>query len=349
MLTDVALPERSAAATAPRAAADLLASGRNFDRRGNLSLAADSYAAAIDAAPPDDVALLSEALRRLAVLHNRRAETAAARELALRAVAAAARGGLPVLAAEALNALGVFAFEAGDLADARERFESALELGAGDPELVMKVDQNIGLLHGVRAEWPEAVALCQRAAALAERHGNHGAAARAYHTLGLLAARQSRFEEAHRQYRRARGIALREGDTYLEALCLLHQAGVDVALERWDEARDGAERALYIFDRLESRRDKAAANRILGVVFRETQRPALAESRLRSAVEIAVSTQCPLSEAEARRELAELYRWQSRPTDALAELDNASYLFSRLGARADVADIEHRIGRVRGV
>ena len=212
----------------------------------------------------------------------------------------------------------------------------------------MKVDQNIGLLHGVRAEWPEAATLCRRAAALAERLDDHRAAARAYHDLGLLAAHQRRWEEAYRQYRRALGIALREGDSYLEALCLLNQAGVHLALERWDEAREGAERALNIFDRLESRRDKAAANRVLGVVFRETRRPALAESRLRSAVEIAVSTQCPLSEAEARRELAELYWWQSRPTDALAELDNASYLFSRLGARADVAEVDRRIARVRG-
>lgn len=339
MMVAVAPPERPA---------ELLEAGRDFDRRGSLTLAADSYAAAIDAASPEDAALLSEALRRLAVLHSRRAETTAARELALRAVSTAARGGLPVLAAEALNALGGFALEAGDMAEARERFESALELGAGDPELVMKVDQNIGLLHGVRAEWPEAATLCQRAAALAERLDDHRAAARAYHDLGLLAAHQGRWEEAYRQFRRALGIALREGDSYLEALCLLNQAGVHLALERWDEARDGAERALNIFDRLESRRDKAAANRVLGVVFRETRRPALAESRLRSAVEIAVSTHCPLSEAEARRELAELYWWQNRPTDALAELDNASYLFSRLGARADVAEVDRRIARVRG-
>ncbi len=351
MMIDLAAPERATAvaAPAPCTAAELLASGRNLDRRGNVGLATDAYAAAIDAARPDEGALLSEALRRLAGLHHRRAEAIAARELALRAVAVAMRAGLPVPAAEALTVLGVFAFEAGDLAEARERFESALELGAADPELVMKVDRNTGLLHAVRAEWPEAIALCQRSAALAELHGNHAAAARAYHDLGLLAARQSRFEEAHRQYRRARGIALREGDTYLEARCLLSQAGVHVALERWDQARDGAERALHLFDRLDALREKGAANRVLGVVFRETRRPALAESRLRSSVEIAVSTRCPLGEAEARRELAELHRWQRRSTDALAELDNASSLFSRLGARADVADIEHRIARVRGV
>ena len=332
----------------PRSPGELLDSGLEHDRRGNFAAATDCYAAAIEGAKrPQEAAVLSEALRRLAVLHNRRAETRAACDLAQRAMTAATGAGLPVLAAEALNALGGFAFEAGQLTEAREYFESALELGAGDPELVMKVDQNIGLLHCVRGEWPEAASHHQRSAALAERYDNHRSAAHAYHNLGLLAADEQHWEEAYRQFRRALGIALREGDTYLEALCLLNQADVHLALERWDEAREGAERALRIFDRLESRRDKAAANRVLGMVFRETRRPALAESRLRSAVEIAVSTTCPLSEAEARRELAELYRWQGRGIDALAELDTAADLFSRLGARADVADIERRRARVR--
>jgi len=342
----------TALATAPREASlrtarELLDAGLEHDRRGSFAAATDCYAAAIELAEPAEASILSEALRRLAVLHDRRAETRAACDLAQRAMAAATGAGLPLLAAEALNALGCFAFEAGKLTEAREYFESALELGAGDPELVMKVEQNIGLLHGVRGEWPEAASLQQRSAALAERYDNHRSAAHAYHNLGLLAAAEQHWEEAYRQFRRALGIALHEGDTYLEACCLLNQADVHLALERWDEARDGAERALRIFDRLETRRDKAAANRVLGVVFRETRRPALAESRLRSAVEIAISTVSPLSEAEARRELAELYRWQGRGIDALAELETAADLFSRLGARADVADVERRRARVR--
>jgi tetratricopeptide (TPR) repeat protein len=341
------LPVARPSAAAPQRPAELLASGLDHDQRGNLAAATDCYAAAIDGATQDP-AILSEALRRLAVLHNRRAETGAACDLGRRAMTVATDAGLPVLAAEALNALGGFAFESGDLASAREHYESALELGAGDAALVLKVEQNIGLLHGVRGEWPEAAALYRRSASAAERCNDTRSAAYAYHNLGLLAADERHWEEAFRQFRRALGIALREGDTFLEALCLLNQADVHLALDRYDEAREDAERALRIFDRLESRRDKSAANRVLGMVFRETRRPALAESRLRSAVEIAVSTNCPLSEAEAHRELAELYRRQGRGTDALAELDVAADLFSRLGARVDVADVERRIARVWG-
>jgi len=327
---------------------ELLASGREHDRRGNVAAATDCYAEAIDTAIHDP-AILSEALRRLAVLHHRRAEAGTAADLARRAKAVATGAGLTVLAAEALNALGRFAFEAGDLASAREHYESALELGAGDLALAMTVERNVGLLHGVRGEWPEAGAHYRRAAAMAERCEDARAAAHAYHHLGRLAAAEQHWEEACRQFRRALGIALRERDTLLEGQCLLDQADVHLALDRFDEAREDAERALGIFDRLESLRDRSAANRVLGVVFRETRRPALAESRLRSAVEIAISTHCPLSEAEARQELAELYRRQGRSADALAELTIADDLFSRLGARADVAQVERRIARMQGV
>jgi len=330
------------------AAAELLATGLRHDRAGSIAAAIDAYAAAIEAADGAEPAAASDALRRLARLHHLRAEGDAARALAGRAAAVAAGAGLPVLAAAALNALGEFALAAGDLAEARERFESALELGGADPAVAGRVDRNIGLLHHVRGEWPEAAAQYRRAAALASRHGDASAQARAGHRLATLAAEQGQWEEAHRELRRAIGIALREGDAHLEARCLLDQARLHVALERWTEARDGAERALRTFDRLEARRDQSAAHRVLGVIFRETRRPALAESRLRSAVEIAVSARCPLNEAEARRELAELCWRQGRPTDALVELDTACRLFGRVGARADVAEVERRIDRARG-
>ena len=67
----------------PRSPGELLDSGLEHDRRGNFAAATDCYAAAIEGAKrPQEAAVLSEALRRLAVLHNRRAETRAACDLA---------------------------------------------------------------------------------------------------------------------------------------------------------------------------------------------------------------------------------------------------------------------------
>ena len=58
---------------------------------------------------------------------------------------------------------------------------------------------------------------------------------------------------------------------------------------------------MAIFDRLGARLDKADAYKVLGVVFRETGRFTLAESRLQAAIEQAVSTGSVLSEAEDAR------------------------------------------------
>jgi putative nucleotidyltransferase with HDIG domain len=81
-------------------------------------------------------------------------------------------------------------------------------------------------------------------------------------------------------------------------------------------------------------------------VYRETGRHALAESRLRSAIELAVSTGSILSEAEADREMALLYQSMGRNQEALRLLNAAHRLFGRLDARVDLVDVSTKVGRL---
>ena len=81
-------------------------------------------------------------------------------------------------------------------------------------------------------------------------------------------------------------------------------------------------------------------------MYRETGRHALAESRLRSAVELAVSTGSILSEAEASRELALLYQGMGRNQEALRLLNAAHRLFGRLDARVDLVDVSTKVRRL---
>ena len=82
---------------------------------------------------------------------------------------------------------------------------------------------------------------------------------------------------------------------------------------------------------------------MIGRVYRETGRYALAESRLRSAIELAVSTGSILSEAEASRELALLYQATGRNQEALRLLNAAHRLFGRLDARVDLVDVSTKV------
>src|SRR3989441_3716533 len=116
-------------------------------------------------------------------------------------------------------------------------------------------------------------------------------------------------------------------------MCLVNHAEVHFVRGRYEEARRNAEAALAIFDQLDTRSDKSEAYRIIGMVYRETGRAALAESRLRSAIDLAVSAGSVLNQAEASCELALLHQAMGRNQDALTLLNAAHRLSRRLAAR----------------
>ena len=95
-----------------------------------------------------------------------------------------------------------------------------------------------------------------------------------------------------------------------------------------------------------ARLDKADAYKVLGVVYRETGRPVLAESRLRAAIEQAVTTGSVLSEAGSSRELARLLQALGRNQEALQLLGAAHRLFGRLDARVDLVDVAGKVAQL---
>jgi len=82
------------------------------------------------------------------------------------------------------------------------------------------------------------------------------------------------------------------------------------------------------------------------MVYRETGRAALAESRLRSAIELAVSAGSVLNEAEASCELALLYQAMGRNQEALTLLNAAHRLFRRLDARVDLVYVGGKVSEL---
>jgi putative nucleotidyltransferase with HDIG domain len=324
-----------------------LREARGHEQAGSIADAFECYRAAIaGAAAGGHHAVEAEALRRLAVLHHHRNERDIARGLSGRSLALAREIGDRVLAGEALNVLAGFAFESGEMEEARARYQEALELGGTDPALRGRIEQNLGILANIRGDHADAAAHYRRSLEGFELSGDRKGRAIAHHNLGMVCADRQRWEEADRHFRESLGITREVGDVHLEGLCLLNHSEVHVARQRYEEARGNAEQALAIFDRLGARLDKADAYKVLGVVYRETGRFTLAESRLQSAIEQAVATGSVLSEAEASRELARLYQATGRNQEALQLLNAAHRLFSRLDARVDLVDVASKTNRL---
>ncbi|HLQ22465.1 MAG TPA: HD domain-containing phosphohydrolase [Gemmatimonadales bacterium] len=331
----------------PTPAATLLQQAREHELAGSLADAIAQYEATIaDAEANGEVRLLAEALRRLAVVRHRRGEREAASVLCQRSLAVATESADAVLAGEALNTLAGFDFESGAIDPARKRFYRALELGGSSPELRGRIEQNLGILANIQGNHGEALAHYQQSLYAFQRTGDDHGCAIAYHNLGMVSADQAKWDEADEYFRRCLEITAAVGDVHLTGLGLLNRSEVHLARQRYEDARGDAESALRIFDRLGTRLDKADAYKVIGRVYRETGRWALAEARLTTAIELAVSTDCVLSEAEASRELALLYQAMGRNQDALRLLSAAHRLFSRLDARLDLVDVVRRVQRL---
>src|SRR5947208_3628808 len=330
-----------------RPAADLLHEARARERAACITEAVAAYEATIAVAEiAGEQAVLAEALRRLAVVRHRRAESVGARELCLRSHAVARRAGNGVLAGEALNTLGGIDLETDAVAQARQHFLRALELGGQSRELRARVEQNLGVLANIQGDVDEALARYGRSLeAYRASNDEHGCAI-AYHNLGMASADRQQFDEAERYFRQSYEIAERASDLHLQGLCLVNHADVHLVRERYEDARRNAETALALFDQLDARSDKADAYRVLGMVFRETGRPALAEARLRSAIEQAMSSDAVLNGAEASRELALLYQSMGRNQEALTLLNDAHRLFRRLNARVDLVHVDGKLAEL---
>jgi len=333
-------------ATAVRAA-DLLHRARDHERAGCIVEAKACYAEAVgEAERTGEWAIEAEALRRMAVLHHHRSEHQEAQDACDRSYGIAAKNGDQVLAAEALNVRAGFATEHGDIEAARATFLRALGMGGASAELRARIEQNLGVLANVQGQLEEALEHYARSLEAYRGAGNEHGCALAYHNLGMISADKELWEEADRYFEQSRAIAERLGDLHLQGLCLLNHSEVFVARQQFEAAKRSAEGALAIFDQLGAQLDKTDAYRVIGVVYRDTGRPALAESRLRSSIELAGANGLVLCEAESSRELALLYQGMGRNQEALSLLNGAHRLFSGLDARADLVDVGRKVAQL---
>jgi putative nucleotidyltransferase with HDIG domain len=327
-----------------------LGEAREHERAGRVTDAIRCYEAAVDASGgPEDGAVLAEALRRLGGVYRRRHEYDEAITLCQRSYEVASSRNDDILAAEALNGIALVHIERSEWQQARDYLRRALERGAASSELAGRIEQNLGVMANIHGDLRAAMEHYRRSLeAFRSVRDEHGCAV-AYHNLGMISADQRLWDEAESYYRASVEIAEMTGDVQLRGHILLNRTEVHLARGRFEHARQDAEEALRIFDRLGTTGGKAAAYRFLGMVYRETGRMTLAEARLRTALQLSADVGAALDEAEASRELALLYQGLGRSQDALRHLNASHRLFRRLDARVDLVDIKSKVAHLESV
>lgn len=323
---------------------ELLAEGRSHQLAGRLREAAECFALAVDSAGSSGaLANESEALRRLAIVHHLQGEAGAATTYCRRSRDVAIQLNDLVLTADATVVMANMAFEHGRLTEARKLYLEAIALAPGQPDFVAQVEQSLGNLETVEGNCETALRHFNSALATYQASGSMCGEGVVKHSLSRVLLCTGDPIAASEASQHAARLARECGDRHLEGLCLARHAEIDLARERPDAARRQAEGAIMIFQRLGARVDLADASRVLGSAFRQLGKPTLAESRLRSAIEIAHSADARLVEAKSCRDLAALHAAQGRGDHARALLEQALGLFESLGAAHGITDIKLRL------
>ncbi len=328
----------------PRRAGEVLRSARDHDRAGRLDLALADYDEAVRLSEKSgEKAILIEALRRLGVIHHRRNNRDLAGELCRRSYSIADDSGDRVQAGEALNALGGFDFEAGEMQAARRHLQRALALAGKQDDLRGRIEQNLGVIASIQRDDATALAHYTRALDALESTGNGRDSAIVQHNMALIARARGETELAARHLARSAELAKSLGDLHLEGLCHLAQADASHAQGQYAAAKTSVLRALEIFELLDLPTDCSGAHRVLGMVYRETGKQREAAHQFRRAVQLAEETHWTLGEAEALRELARLNEQSGLRTEAVTLLTVARGLFLHLEAREEVAEVSRRL------
>jgi putative nucleotidyltransferase with HDIG domain len=331
---------------------DLLATAREHELRGRVLEATAGYRAVIDAGAESrpDPKLLAEALRRLGNIHRRRHELDKAGELTQRSFEISLGANDPSLVGEALNAVAMVHFARGDWERARQELQRALAVAAEhDDALRARVEQNLGTMANAEGDLDAALAHYQRSLDALRAAGDRRGLAIAYHNMAMNKSDREQWAEADAFFRASLEIAETIGDVSLRALTLLNRTEVHIARQEFDAGKYSAEEALRIFDQLGAREHKADAYKFLGVLYRETGRPQLAEARLKTALELSAEIGAVLSQAEATRELAVLFGQMGRNQETLKLLNTAHRLFGRLNARRDLVDVAAKTAHLEGI
>jgi tetratricopeptide (TPR) repeat protein len=327
--------------------AALLNQARAYELAGSFRHADAAYNALIVAATrQQDHPTLAAAFRHRAVLAHQAGDTARARSALQQSYAVATMIGDRRLTAETLNTLGGIELETRNLTAAETALLEAEKLAAQEPEILARVEQNLGIVANIRGQHDDAEKHYRKSLAayeaLPDRHGS----ALAHHNLGMLAADREAFVEAVDHFDACEVLAEASHDAHLVALCLLNRAEVLLAMGRTEQARRDAASAERGFEALGAHFNAADVHRMIALCDWADERLGQAETRLKQARELAKMTGARLTAAETARDLGRLYRQTGRMKEAHGALWEAIQGFEGLGATADADATRRELGKL---
>ena len=333
------------------AVAGYIEAARAAERVGQRNLARSHYEEALRALTSgDELPTATTILRWIAGSHFADANHAAAEDCVIAAIATAEAWGDDIAVGYAVNMLGMFRWQQGELDEAVVLYNDAREraVRTGDAKLAAITAQNLGVIANIRGDFTRALQFYQASLADYRVMGLVRDVCVALNNLGMVYTDTERWEEAELAYREAIELVRDLRDLALRVQIEVNVVEMWVARRDFPRARAAADAAMELASQLGDAHVPGDAYRLLGVIERESGDLTSAESMLQRAAELASSRQDMLLLAETSREQAEVHRRQGRNRETLQALNRAHQLFTQLRARRDLADVDRQTTHLEG-
>jgi diguanylate cyclase (GGDEF)-like protein len=328
----------------------LIEDARGLDRLGRRAEARALYEEALRSIQTPSPSLASMLLRWIARTYEVDADYAAAEDCAIAAVATAELGDERNALGHALNVLAAVRWRQGDLDHAQQLFHEALERGTSttDPRLQVDVMTNLGSLASIRGDFREALRYYQDALAHGRLYSLLDNILVALNNLGMANMALGRVDAADEAFTEALTIANALGGLSFRISLEVNCAALQIEKRDFVEAKRRCDRAMALAEHLDDARANGEAEKVYGIIARETGDLAGAEVHLTTARRMAASANDLALEGDANRELAELFGRLGRNREMLQALNRAHACFTQLRARHELADVGRRMSRLEG-
>jgi putative nucleotidyltransferase with HDIG domain len=296
-----------------------------------------------------DLGTLTEAVLRTAFCYRHMGDRDAAMDYFELSLEIAARNQDTRRLARTYNGLGTLYHMHGEFGTAEMLYQQARAAAQAEEDLrtLGNIDQNLGSLAVIQGSPNSAIKHYEAALASYRAINFDRGVAGVLNNMGPLYIGLSDFDSAHDCLQKALAIAKQIGDAVTEGIIHINRTELLLMTGDLSQARISCDEAFEICSRIGEHANRADVLRFYGIIYRETNKPYLAETHLREAVEVASTHKYPVEEAEAQRELSLTLGAQGRNREALNALNRAHELFSGLNAKHKQADIDRRISQLQ--
>jgi putative nucleotidyltransferase with HDIG domain len=325
---------------------ELLEKAHESTRDGRWDEALSRYEAALVAARRSgSVADVVDIARRIGSIQSARGELDLAADLFELSRTVAELNGLQSQVARAMLGLASVTQLRGDLDGSEQLYlrAAALAEAAGDLRTAAMAEQNRGILANIRGDVVEALSRYESALARHQALGDDRMSAFTLNNMGMAQVDLGRLKAADRCFCEAFALADRCRDARVLGMVSLNRAELHLKRRAFTEAREACDYAVEIFNGLGATPSLAEAHKFYGILYRETDKPHLAEIHLAQSVELAQRCEDRLLEGEAESERARLYLALGRNAEALQSLNRSHRILHGLQARREVADLDRRL------